>query len=150
MFYFEEKTYSKISFVCNANMCRSPLASAIAKSLTDDFDIVSCGIRTLDGYSATHNAQKVALEKNLDLSHHRTQNHSLDLLQGSLVLCMDTKQKLFLKQKYDNLNVYLLAEKGSESMEVIKDPTNKDLNAHRETFKSLYHEINILLGKLSR
>ena len=64
-----------IVFVCTGNMCRSPLAEAIASAGWDgpgDLLFTSAGTATFDGSPATRPAVQVGAELGLSLSAHRS------------------------------------------------------------------------------
>lgn len=59
----------KVLFVCTGNLCRSPLAEALAVSR--GVEARSAGTAALEGEPATPEARAVAAERGLDLSAHR-------------------------------------------------------------------------------
>jgi len=130
-------------------MCRSPMAEAVAMVYAPNLKIISCGIRTLKGYPATKNTQIVCLERGLDLKDHKSKCDSQSILNKSLVLCMDKKQKETIQKRYKGLEVYLLTEKGTGSLHEITDPTGRGINAHRETIISIENEVKALINNLS-
>ena len=60
----------RLVFVCKGNICRSAYAEVVAKSL--GIDAISCGINTKNDVSANSDAIKVADERGIDLSRHKT------------------------------------------------------------------------------
>ena len=70
-----------IVFVCTGNICRSPMAEAIARTLDiRGVDYVSVGTSALIGLPATRPARRMAEEVGADLSSHRSQD--LNALRG--------------------------------------------------------------------
>ncbi len=82
--------------VCTANVARSPLAAAMladriaSRNVTFD----SAGIHAADGVAAADESQRLAAERGLDLSAHRSRPISVELLkQAGLVLTMSEHQR---------------------------------------------------------
>lgn len=83
----------KVIFVCTGNTCRSPMAAAIAaKRATEEgshVQFMSAGLAAADGQSASLNAAVVCDELGLDLSAHRSQQLTADMLNGcDMIVCM--------------------------------------------------------------
>src|SRR5262247_2262857 len=84
----------KILFVCTGNTCRSPLSEAIARKIAierglQDVEAMSAGTSAWDGAPASDGALLVGMERNMDLSSHRAQTLTRELVQGAdLVLAM--------------------------------------------------------------
>jgi protein-tyrosine-phosphatase len=74
----------RILFVCTANICRSPMAEAIAVLYAEDrgwnVEVQSAGTRAVEGVEAAPNAIKAIREVNGDLSTHRSQPMSDELV----------------------------------------------------------------------
>lgn len=62
----------RLVFVCNGNICRSPLAEVYARSLGRNS--ASCGLNCGDGNAADPRARGFATQNSLDLETHRTTN----------------------------------------------------------------------------
>ena len=60
----------RLVFVCKGNICRSAYAEVVAKSL--GIDAISCGISTKNDLPANADAIKVADERGVDLTKHKT------------------------------------------------------------------------------
>ena len=76
----------RILFVCTGNTCRSALAEAVARRIIveralSDVDVQSAGTSAWDGAPASDGALLVGMERNLDLSMHRAQTLSRDLIR---------------------------------------------------------------------
>src|SRR3954463_8334410 len=84
----------RILFVCTGNTCRSALAEALARKVIierglTDVDVQSAGTSAWDGAPASDGALLVGMERGLDLSQHRSQTLTRELIQSSdLVLAM--------------------------------------------------------------
>lgn len=86
--------FNKILVVCMGNICRSPIGEALLKSLLPEKDIRSAGIIVdksgLGGASADKLSVEIALEHDLDLSHHTaTQLTELLCTEADLILVME-------------------------------------------------------------
>jgi protein-tyrosine phosphatase len=81
--------------VCTANVARSPLfAAMLASRLGSSVEVASAGVRARDGYPAAEFARKLAEQRDLDLSTHRSQPITSELVAGAdLVLTMSERQR---------------------------------------------------------
>jgi protein-tyrosine-phosphatase len=81
------KTARKILIVCKGNICRSPFAQrAIERRLGDIYDVRSCGYFPVDGRSCPANGISAAAEVGIDLSTHRSQRMTDELLRSADVI----------------------------------------------------------------
>lgn len=80
----------RILFVCSGNMCRSPMAAAIAAAKLGNAVVVrSAGLDCRRGLEAPQNAVKVMAERGLDISNHRsTDIDELDITEFDVVVAM--------------------------------------------------------------
>lgn len=87
--------------VCEANICRSPLAQVILASLCPELRVDSAGLSARDKDPADATYIEMARDANLDLSEHQSKRVTRDLLNGSdLILIMTPEQKGRLTQRY--------------------------------------------------
>ena len=138
-----------VIFVCTANMCRSPMAEALFRSLvhdrgeSDEWRIESAGVRASAGQPATENTQVVAAERGMDLRGHRSQLASGAALEPfALVLVMEESQRRRLKEAAPELagRVHLLSEMAGQH-EDIWDPVGGEL----ENYRAMADEIEGIL-----
>ena len=84
----------RLLLVCTGNICRSPMAEAIARRLLEsrgreDVAVASAGTAAQDGAPASEGAYLIALEHGLDLTAHRARQITSDLVAAAdLVLGM--------------------------------------------------------------
>ena len=91
-----------ILVLCTGNICRSPTAEyLLQKTLGEEFEVKSAGLAALVDHAADEMAIKVALNNGLDISKHRAQQVTEELLRwADLVLVMESAQKNDLVAKY--------------------------------------------------
>ena len=86
----------RVLFVCTGNTCRSPLAEALLRRLSDDggdggagFLVTSAGLAAGYGAPASPESVELAAAAGADLSDHQSQPLTEDLLEGAdHVFCM--------------------------------------------------------------
>ena len=93
---------SNVIFICNANMCRSPMAEGILreelrKREITEIGVSSMGVHAIDGNSATENAVTVCSEQGIDIREHRSR-HLIpgELRNSQLILTMESEQLDYL------------------------------------------------------
>ena len=120
------KQISSILFVCLGNICRSPLAQAIALDLVNknnlNIKIDSAGTGSWHiGETPCENSQKVALQNSLNISHYKArQVNKKDFQNFDLIVGLDHKNIANLR-KLGYQNPLLLGNFGFEG-EDVPDP----------------------------
>ena len=115
-----------ILFVCHANICRSPIAEAIASEIIRkrglDLTIDSCGLSNLyAGETPCNYSVRVAREHGLDISSIRARQITYkDIDTFELIIAMDEKNRLELTQMGAR-NLFKLGEFGHQGGD-IPDP----------------------------
>ncbi|MEW5796484.1 MAG: low molecular weight protein arginine phosphatase [Candidatus Zixiibacteriota bacterium] len=134
----------RILFVCSGNTCRSPMAEYALRMLLEkerpgQVEVYSAGTLGLRNQPATIYAQEAARIWDLDLSPHRSQGLTPELVaQADLVFAMTAEhhQKIVELDRRAGEKTYLLKNfpDNSPDGEAIGDPIGMDLDYYNEVF----------------
>lgn len=134
-----------ILFVCYGNICRSPLAEALARQkleragLAGSIRVASAGMIAWPGSPASQEMIDLAVEWGLDLSNHRARKLNAYLLdEATLVVTMTGVQCMMLQAAYPEFasRIISLGELAG-SGEDVEDPYGRDLEAYRHCAAAL-------------
>lgn len=120
------ETVDSILFVCLGNICRSPIAEAMAREiLGDDVRVESAGMIALSGNRATPEAVEAARERGFDIRGHRARNVAeIDLSSFDRVVALSSQVAERLER-----NGHLVPDR--LVVWEIEDPFGLDLDAFR-------------------
>jgi protein-tyrosine-phosphatase len=119
----------KIIFVCYGNICRSPLAAALAQQTFTGVDIESAGFHDQTGRSCPEKIQRIGAAWGADLSQHRSARVTGERLRGAdLVIAMDLDNMQRLKREFPDVlaRTTLLGLFADPPAAAIADPYNTD------------------------
>lgn len=139
---------SRILFVCTGNICRSPLAEGLMRSLLNeaglfDIQVDSAGIHAREGSPPEVTAVELAAEDGIDISQLRGRQFQLaDFERFDLVLVMDHEQYSHLRyvcppDRQDRVAL-LMRYSGEPSARDVVDPYRR----RRRVFEQAWRDIN--------
>ena len=138
-------TTKRVLLVCTGNICRSPLAAALMRRAlaargVEGIEVASAGTGAWDGAPVSEGAYLVGLERGLDLSAHRAQLLTRELVeQSDVILTMARHHRARVDELGGEGRVFVLGEyAGREGDEVeVSDPFGSNLDVYRDTYAEL-------------
>lgn len=145
-----------ILFVCSGNTCRSALAEALAKRIAQqrgikDVNVASAGTTAWDNVPATDEALLVGMEREVDLTGHRSRKLTAAIVsEADLIFVMTPGHLEQVRQLGGRGKVHVLDEYASGSTDGgISDPFGGDLDTYRATADILEEEIAKAFDRLA-
>ena len=130
---------NSILFICSANICRSPMAMGLLRSMVEDssdqWKIESSGVWDMGDKPAALNTQLVLQERGIDLNDHASRTITGTMLsEFNLVLVMEDNHKEVLKLAFPEYTdrIYMLSEMVGEFFDIV-DPIGRSLVDFEET-----------------
>jgi protein-tyrosine-phosphatase len=115
----------KIVFLCYGNICRSPLAAALAEQRLRGVNIESAGFHQQEGRSCPEKIKRIGSSFGVDLSGHRSRRLTAELFANTdLVIAMDKENLNCLGSKFSDVleRTTLLGLFGNPPAVAIADP----------------------------
>jgi len=138
---------SPILTICAGNLCRSPFAEAYIRQRFEEAGVeaeaFSRGLLTLPHQRPPEDAQKAAMEFNIDLSSHVSQTLlSTDLDRAGMVLVMDLAQRQHVsKMRPAGIGkVFLLSQPSGG--ETVADPMGRGIDAFRKVYAEIVSHVD--------
>lgn len=155
-FYGIKKSFEMptVTFVCTANICRSPIAEKLFNKLARErrINVVadSCGLIE-GGHMISANSMQLLMEQGIEEAQsHMSKQITPEIVSESwLLLTMEERQRDFIREKEPNSShkVMTLNEIVGESGD-IKDPYGSELDNYRKTFILIEERVNRLLDMI--
>ena len=130
---------NSVLFVCSANICRSPMAMGLLRSMVEDssdqWKIESSGVWDMGDQPAALNTQLVLQERGIDLNDHASRTITVKMLsEFNLVLVMEDNHKEVVKLAFPEYTdrIYMLSEMVGEIFNIV-DPMGRSLADFEET-----------------
>ncbi len=131
----------KILMVCTGNICRSPMAEGVLKSMLPEnmkkiIEVSSAGTNALDGNQAEPNAIQAMQEFGIDITEHIASSINKKRIgEADFIFVMEQRHKVIIDSGYDieESKIYLLSEFNQDkNLDEIFDPYGESLEVYRD------------------
>ncbi|MBM7662450.1 protein-tyrosine phosphatase [Bacillus mesophilus] len=139
-------------FVCTGNTCRSPMAEAIAKHLSNDIHIKSAGVYAVEGSAASIHTVEALSEQGVPINH-SSQGLTKNLVDwATYIFTMTQSHKDMIVRQYPESlpKIYTIKEFAQNSQSDVMDPYGGPIEVYRQTFNELNEVVQALLKELEK
>ena len=147
-------TLPQITFVCTANICRSPMAEKLFNHLAKQrkMNVVadSCGLIEGGHMISTGSLQMLLKQGILEAQNHISKQITPELVSASwLLLTMEERQRDFIRSKEPNFahKIFTINEIVGETGDV-EDPYGSEIENYQKTYEIIEDRIIRLLDKI--
>lgn len=150
---------TRILFVCSGNLCRSPMAAALAEKMLSTAGIpavvASAGTLGIYGSPAAANAIKVLEDVGVDLRRHSSQGISTVLLRAAdhvVVMAPVHEQELLAREPAVAPKIRRLWEYTSPpgKLQEIEDPVGLPIEAFAECRETIVECLGVWIERLTK
>ena len=142
----------RILVLCEGNHCRSPLAEALLREMSESrVEVSSAGLGALVGSPAHAEVQRILKEQGLDISNHRGRQITSEMARSAdLILVMDLAQKEFCHRLAPTSRgkVFLLGHWLPPHQREIEDPMGRISEAHARVYEHVRCAVQAWLTRL--
>jgi protein-tyrosine phosphatase len=139
-----------ILVVCEANICRSPMAQGLLASGVPNAHVRSAGLNALSGIPADETAVKLMAARGIDIRGHRAQQVTRELCrQAELVLVMSTDQRKRLEEDYPFATGRVFRV-GEFLKRDVSDPYGQSETAFRESLQVIDEGVREWLQRIDK
>lgn len=142
----------KLLFLCQGNICRSPVAERFAARLLSGWSVTSAGFHGEEHRPCPEHISVLAAEWGINLNDHRSRRVTAeDLQKADLILVMDTENFRKVRAKFPWVlnRTTLLGFFGTKPDPNVCDPYSLSLNETRSVFRHLESSVERLASWLS-
>lgn len=147
---------TRVLVVCTGNTCRSPIAAALlrrglAAAGRHDVEVSSAGTGAWEGAPASEGAYLVSLEQGTDLSSHRAQMLTKELVDRSdLILAMSRPHLARVRELGGGARAHLFGEyAGQDGRDAeVADPYGGELDEYREAYRTIAGMITPIVSRI--
>lgn len=143
--------------VCTGNICRSPMAEGILRSMLGETGVIhisSAGTHALQGNPASEFALIASSEQGIDISGHRARALDEKLIrENTMILCMEPLhiEWILSLDSSAGKSVYSLpAFLENSKLKKIPDPYGSSLREYRECFAAIHRCITRFIDTIAR
>ncbi len=146
----------RLLVICTGNTCRSPMGEALLRRMLEEAGIEakvrSAGTHAAKGWPAHPLASSVARDAGLDLSLHRSQPLTRELLEWSdTVLCMSRGHVSRARELDDAADVRLVTDFDPDpDSDGVVDPIGQEREVYVRSFASIKSSLEGFVAGLAR